>query len=95
MEAFSPGIIDVSNTQVHQICGRMGITHYEGLVNLDRKGDRQIIYTTVLIMVYECKIIEMPLIKETYGGDIVPIIVRMIVPYQKTVYHVMSRAALN
>ena len=26
----------VSNTEVHQICGRMGITHYEGLVNLDR-----------------------------------------------------------
>jgi kynurenine formamidase len=36
VEAVSPGIIDVSNTQVHQICGRMGITHYEGLVNLDK-----------------------------------------------------------
>lgn len=36
VEAVSPGIIDVSNTEVHQICGRMGITHYEGLVNLDK-----------------------------------------------------------
>lgn len=36
VEAVSPGIIGVSNTEVHQICGRMGITHYEGLVNLDK-----------------------------------------------------------
>ena len=36
VEAVSPGIIDVSNTEVHQICGHMGITHYEGLVNLDK-----------------------------------------------------------
>jgi len=36
VEAVSPGIIGVSNTEVHQACGRLGITHYEGLVNLDK-----------------------------------------------------------
>jgi len=36
VEAVSPGIIGVSNTEVHQMCGRMGIIHYEGLVNLDK-----------------------------------------------------------
>ena len=36
VEAVSPGIIGVSNTEVHQACGREGITHYEGLMNLDK-----------------------------------------------------------
>jgi|TARA_Y100000310_G_scaffold46284_1_gene42999 kynurenine formamidase len=36
VEAVSPGIIGVSNTEIHQACGREGITHYEGLMNLDK-----------------------------------------------------------
>lgn len=40
VEAVSPGIIGVSNAEVHQTCGRMGITHYEGLVNLDKLTGR-------------------------------------------------------
>lgn len=34
VETVSPGIPGVSNRQVHQICGDMGFTHYENLINL-------------------------------------------------------------
>lgn len=34
VETMSPGVRHVSNKQVHQICGEMGFTHYENLVNL-------------------------------------------------------------
>jgi kynurenine formamidase len=34
VETLSPGVRHVSNKQVHQICGEMGFTHYENLVNL-------------------------------------------------------------
>jgi kynurenine formamidase len=34
VETLSPGVRHVSNRQVHQICGEMGFTHYENLVNL-------------------------------------------------------------
>jgi kynurenine formamidase len=34
VETMSPGIPGISNRVVHRICGEMGFTHYENLVNL-------------------------------------------------------------
>lgn len=34
VEMASPGVRHLSNKAVHQICGEMGFTHYENLVNL-------------------------------------------------------------
>lgn len=34
VEMASPGVRGVSNTQVHHVCGEMGFTHYENLINL-------------------------------------------------------------
>ena len=34
VETMSPGIRKVSNKEVHRICGEMGFTHYENMVNL-------------------------------------------------------------
>jgi kynurenine formamidase len=34
VETLSPGVRHLSNKQVHQICGEMGFTHYENLINL-------------------------------------------------------------
>jgi kynurenine formamidase len=34
VETMSPGVRHVSNKQVHHICGEMGFTHYENMVNL-------------------------------------------------------------
>ncbi|MBI5297617.1 MAG: cyclase family protein [Chloroflexi bacterium] len=34
VEAAAPGVRHVSNRQVHHICGELGFTHYENLVNL-------------------------------------------------------------
>ncbi|HEV8577880.1 MAG TPA: cyclase family protein [Thermoanaerobaculia bacterium] len=34
VEAMSPGVIDVSNQEVHRICGELGFTHYENMINL-------------------------------------------------------------
>ena len=34
VETMSPGVRHVSNKEVHLICGEMGFTHYENLVNL-------------------------------------------------------------
>jgi len=34
VEMASPGVRHVSNKQVHQVCGEMGFTHYENLINL-------------------------------------------------------------
>ncbi len=34
VETLSPGVRHVSNRAVHHICGEMGFTHYENLVNL-------------------------------------------------------------
>ena len=34
VETMSPGVRHVSNKDVHRICGEMGFTHYENLVNL-------------------------------------------------------------
>jgi kynurenine formamidase len=34
VETMSPGVRHVSNREVHVICGEMGFTHYENLINL-------------------------------------------------------------
>ncbi len=34
VETMSPGVRHVSNKDVHYICGEMGFTHYENLINL-------------------------------------------------------------
>ncbi|MGC4041787.1 MAG: cyclase family protein [Flavobacterium sp.] len=36
VETMSPGIPKVSNREVHQICGEMGFTHYENMINLHK-----------------------------------------------------------
>ena len=34
VETLSPGVRHVSNKEVHHICGELGFTHYENLINL-------------------------------------------------------------
>jgi kynurenine formamidase len=34
VEMMSPGVKGVSNKEVHHICGEMGFTHYENIINL-------------------------------------------------------------
>lgn len=34
VEPAAPGVLHVSNKEVHRVCGRMGFTHYENMVNL-------------------------------------------------------------
>ncbi len=34
VETMSPGVPGISNKEVHRICGEMGFTHYENLINL-------------------------------------------------------------
>jgi kynurenine formamidase len=34
VETMSPGVRQVSNKEVHHICGKLGFTHYENLINL-------------------------------------------------------------
>lgn len=34
VETASPGVRDVSNKEVHHICGELGFTHYENMINL-------------------------------------------------------------
>lgn len=36
VETASPGVPGVSNKEVHRICGELGFTHYENMVNLDQ-----------------------------------------------------------
>ncbi len=36
VETMAPGVIHVSNKQVHRICGELGFTHYENLINLHK-----------------------------------------------------------
>jgi kynurenine formamidase len=36
VETASPGVRNVSNKAVHQICGELGFTHYENMINLDQ-----------------------------------------------------------
>jgi kynurenine formamidase len=40
VETASPGVPHVSNREVHHICGELGFTHYENLVNLFRLAGR-------------------------------------------------------
>jgi len=34
VETMAPGVLKVSNKQVHHICGEMAFTHYENMINL-------------------------------------------------------------
>ena len=34
VETASPGVMHVSNKEVHHICGELGFTHYENMINL-------------------------------------------------------------
>jgi len=34
VETMAPGVIHVSNQEVHHICGELGFTHYENMINL-------------------------------------------------------------
>ena len=36
VEPACPGVRGVSNAEVHRICGELGFTHYENLINLDQ-----------------------------------------------------------
>jgi kynurenine formamidase len=36
VETASPGVRHVSNKEVHAICGELGFTHYENMINLHR-----------------------------------------------------------
>lgn len=36
VETMAPGVRKVSNREVHHICGEMGFTHYENMINLHR-----------------------------------------------------------
>lgn len=36
VETMSPGVPKVSNKEVHQICGELGFSHYENMINLYR-----------------------------------------------------------
>ena len=36
VETMAPGVLHVSNKEVHRICGELGFTHYENMINLDR-----------------------------------------------------------
>jgi kynurenine formamidase len=40
VESMAPGVSQVSNKQVHQICGELGFTHYENLINLHELIDQ-------------------------------------------------------
>ena len=34
VETMSPGVVHVSNKEVHRVCGELGFTHYENMINL-------------------------------------------------------------
>ena len=36
VETMSPGVSGVSNKEVHHICGELGFTHYENMINLHK-----------------------------------------------------------
>lgn len=40
VETMSPGVPGVSNREVHHVCGEMGFTHYENMINLHRLAGR-------------------------------------------------------
>ncbi len=36
VETMAPGVLHISNKEVHHICGELGFTHYENMINLHR-----------------------------------------------------------
>ena len=40
VETMSPGVPKISNREVHRICGELGFTHYENMINLDKLINR-------------------------------------------------------
>ncbi len=40
VETMSPGVPGISNKEVHHICGELGFTHYENMINLFQLIDR-------------------------------------------------------
>jgi kynurenine formamidase len=40
VETMAPGVIHVSNKEVHHICGELGFTHYENMINLYQLSGR-------------------------------------------------------
>lgn len=36
VETMAPGVLHVSNKEVHHICGELGFTHYENMINLQQ-----------------------------------------------------------
>jgi len=40
VETASPGVVHVSNKEVHRICGELGFTHYENMINLNQLTGR-------------------------------------------------------
>lgn len=40
VETMSPGVPGISNKEVHHICGELGFTHYENMINLHRLTGR-------------------------------------------------------
>jgi kynurenine formamidase len=40
VETMSPGLVGPSNKEVHHICGELGFTHYENMINLYQLVDR-------------------------------------------------------
>jgi kynurenine formamidase len=40
VEMSSPGVRGLTNKEVHRICGELGFTHYENMINLDRLINR-------------------------------------------------------
>ena len=40
VETMAPGVQKVSNREVHHICGELGFTHYENMINLHRLPGR-------------------------------------------------------
>ena len=40
VETMSPGVRHVSNKEVYRICGELGFTHYENIINLHQLIDR-------------------------------------------------------
>ena len=40
VETMAPGVRHVSNKEVHHICGELGFTHYENMINLHLLGGR-------------------------------------------------------
>jgi kynurenine formamidase len=41
VETVSPGVVGVSNKEVHLICGELGFTHYENMINLHQLVGRR------------------------------------------------------